>query len=111
MSKRIAVVGQGYVGLPLAIAAAEAGFSVVGIDINGDLVSALSAGTSPVGDISDAELAHVIARGTYCASTDFSLIVDCEIAVICVPTPLDSYHRPDLSALESAVHSVATHLS
>ena len=111
MSKQIAVVGQGYVGLPLAIAAAEAGFSVVGIDINRDLVKALSAGTSPVGDISDAEIAHAIARGTYCASTDFSLIADCEIAVICVPTPLDSEHRPDLSALESAVHSVATHLS
>ena len=111
MSKQIAVIGQGYVGLPLAIAAAEAGFTVLGIDLNADLVNGLKAGTSPVGDISDAEIAHAIARGTYRAATDFSAVADCEIAVICVPTPLDSNRAPDLTALESAVRSVTAHLS
>ncbi len=110
MSKKIAVVGQGYVGLPLAIAAAESGFAVVGIDINEAQVATLNAGLSPVGDISDAEIAHAIARGTYRASSSFSDIEGCEITIICVPTPLDAEHAPDLGALESATRSVAAHL-
>lgn len=108
---RISVVGQGYVGLPLALAAAESAFHVTGIDIDSDRVVALNQGHSPVGDIADSALAAVIASGNYQASTNFDSVADSEIVVICVPTPLDSQGAPDLSALIGATKSIAERLS
>jgi len=108
---KVAVVGQGYVGLPLAIAAAESGYEVVGIDTNESLVATLSKGISPIGDISDTEVAKVISSNKYTATTDFSEISTAEIVVVCVPTPLDSDRRPDLSFVESAFKEIAKHLS
>ena len=108
---RISVVGQGYVGLPLAIAAAKSGFSVTGIDIDGARVSALNQRISPVGDIPDADIAGVIAAGNYSAVANFDSISDSAIVIICVPTPLDASHNPDLTALLSASKSVAENLA
>ena len=108
---KVAVVGQGYVGLPLAIAAAESGYEVVGIDTNESLVATLSKGISTIGDISDTEVAKVISSNKYTATTDFSEISTAEIVVVCVPTPLDSDRRPDLSFVESAFKEIARHLS
>jgi UDP-N-acetyl-D-glucosamine dehydrogenase len=107
--QRVVIVGQGYVGLPLAIEAAAAGHQVVGIDIDPARVAALNAGRSPVGDISDAQLAHAIGGG-YRASADFDVVAGADVVVICVPTP---YHddKPDLSHMESAAESIAPHLT
>ena len=108
---KIVVVGQGYVGLPLAVAAARNGNVVVGLDNNAKRVSILSSGISPVEDISDEDVASLIASGKYSASTDFKEIADAEIVTVCVPTPLGANKSPDLSALKSSVESIAKNLS
>jgi UDP-N-acetyl-D-glucosamine dehydrogenase len=98
------------VGLPLAIAAAEAGHSVIGIDIDSSRVALLNHGTSPVEDISDATLSAVISAGNYQASDSFSAISTSDVICICVPTPLDGARNPDLSAYEEAVEAVGANL-
>lgn len=108
--RKLAVVGQGYVGLPLAMAAVEAGWSVVGIDSSSERVEALNLGKSPVEDIADEILASAIAKKMYVATNDFSSLVNVEVVTICVPTPLDENREPDLGALESAVISIAPHI-
>lgn len=107
---KIAVVGQGYVGLPLAVAAAGAGHSVLGIDSNGARVGLLNGGVSPVEDISDAAIAALIADGKYSASRDFDDCKSADVIAICVPTPLTADKKPDLSALVSATTSVGANL-
>ena len=108
---RVAIVGQGYVGLPLAIAAARAGHTVRGIDIDSALVSGINAGKSPIGDVSNDEIAKALASNQYSATTSFESIADAQIVVICVPTPLDSAYNPDLSYLESALVPIAQYLT
>ena len=106
---KVVVVGQGYVGLPLAVAAAGTGMDVTGVDLDKRRVDALNAGTSPVGDVSDAELAAVAAAGRYRASADFGAVADADVVVLCVPTPYrDS--GPDLSYIEGAAASIAPFL-
>lgn len=109
-SQRVAIVGQGYVGLPLAIAAAQAGHDVVGIDLAAGRVADLNAGRSPVGDITDVDLAEVLAAGTYRAAEDFDPVADRDVVILCVPTP---YHgdAPDLSYVRAAATSVAERLA
>ena len=111
MSTSVAVIGQGYVGLPLAVAAAKSGSVVLGLEVNGARVDMLNAGVSPVEDISDAAIAELIAAGKYSASTDFALVKDCSVIAICVPTPLGDGAKPDLSALIAATSSVGTNLA
>ena len=105
---KIAVVGQGYVGLPVAIAAAEAGHDVVGIDIDLEKVAWLNSGKSPIGDLTDSVIAGVGSK--YEASFTFEGIDTANVVVICVPTPLDSSHKPDLTFLVSACESIANHI-
>lgn len=105
---KIAVIGQGYVGLPLAVAAAKVGHSVIGIDLNLDLVALLNEGISPISDISNECISEI--KNNYQASTDFNLIKDSEIVAICVPTPLDAGNNPDNSYLLSALNSVAANM-
>jgi UDP-N-acetyl-D-glucosamine dehydrogenase len=107
MSTKVAVVGQGYVGLSLALAAAEAGYVVVGIDSDVDRVAGLNAGKSPIGDISDSYLNN---QSKYRATSDFSEVVGAEILVLCLPTPLDSERKPDHSYLFSGANEVAPFL-
>lgn len=109
-SQRVVIVGQGYVGLPLAIAAAQAGHDVTGVDLAVQRVIDLNAGRSPVGDITDADLDEVLAAGSYRAAGDFAAVARADVVVLCVPTP---YHAdaPDLSYVESAVGEVARHLA
>jgi nucleotide sugar dehydrogenase len=104
------VVGQGYVGLPLALAAAQSGRSVVGIDLDEERVNQLNAGRSPVGDVSDDELAAELLAGRYSASCDFGDAKDADVVVLCVPTP---YHNdaPDLSYIEGAARQVGERLT
>jgi nucleotide sugar dehydrogenase len=104
------VVGQGYVGLPLAVAASAAGRRVVGVDLDAHRVDELNSGRSPVGDIDDSVLAEQVRSGGYRATVDFSVAKDADVVVLCVPTP---YHHdaPDLSYVESAARQVGESLT
>jgi len=108
---RVAVVGQGYVGLPLALGAAEAGFKVSGIDIDLARVAAINANQSPVEDVQSAVIAKLRADGRYEAHGHFAPISEAEIVVIAVPTPITSDRVPDLTYIISAATAVAKHLS
>ena len=107
MSLKVAIVGQGYVGLPLAMAAVGAGNSVIGIDSDAGLVASLSSGVSVIEDVTNSELAAALKNG-YSVSNSFSAVDDCSVVVICVPTPLDAAGAPDISILVGAVSSVAS---
>lgn len=107
---RVVVVGQGYVGLPVAMRAVEVGYSVVGLDLDARRVGELNAGRSYVGDVSDEELAAALASGRYIATDNYADAVGFDYAVITVPTPLRET-LPDLSFIESSATSLAPLLS
>jgi UDP-N-acetyl-D-glucosamine dehydrogenase len=107
---KVVVIGQGYVGLPVAEAAVAAGHQVVGFDIDPDKVGRINDGVSPIEDVDDAALARMLASGRYRASGSGSDLRDFDIALITVPTPLAD-GRPDLSAVLSAARLVAPHVS
>ena len=108
-SKSVAILGLGYVGLPLALAASSAGWRVFGIDIDEARIEQLRSGVSYVEDISDEALQSGLQAG-FVATDDPQVIAQCAIAIICVPTPL-SGNEPDLSALKSAVSAIAQNAS
>ncbi len=110
-SRTLAIIGQGYVGLPLAMAAVDAGWTVIGIDNFEAKVGQINSGISPIEDISDACLAAAITSGAYKASTDFSTVANASVITICVPTPLDKMREPDLSLLQSAAKAMAPYVS
>jgi UDP-N-acetyl-D-glucosamine dehydrogenase len=110
MGSSIAIVGQGYVGLPLAMAAAEANFEVTGIDIDNVKISGINNRKSPVEDISDLEISTALSSGNYKASTDTYIHPSTGIICICVPTPLGENHQPDLTFLKSATKDVGKNL-
>ena len=107
---RVAIIGQGYVGLTIAVDAAASGHHIVGFDVNPDLVTQLNSGVSHIEGISDAALAGVIASGAYKASTDPSVLDDCDVIVIAVPTPLDDARNPDLSFVHAAADLISQHV-
>jgi UDP-N-acetyl-D-glucosamine dehydrogenase len=106
----VAIVGQGYVGLPLAMAAASSGWKILGIDHSEERVLSLNSGKSHIEDVKDNQLQEAIKSGRYIASGDFEQISSADICILCVPTPVDSAGKPDTSYLERAVISVAPHL-
>jgi UDP-N-acetyl-D-glucosamine dehydrogenase len=108
---KIAVVGQGYVGLPLSLAACRAGFSVVGIDSDSQKVSNLNIGQTEIEDVDPIVLREEIKSGRYLPTIDFENLRDCRIILICVPTPLTSTNTPDLSAIENALSNVGKFLT
>jgi UDP-N-acetyl-D-glucosamine dehydrogenase len=103
---RVAIIGQGYVGLTIAVGAAGAGHEVVGFDVNKELVNQLNSGTSHIEGISDAELKNFLSNKAYTASADASSINGCEVIVIAVPTPLTESREPDLSFVHAAVELI-----
>jgi UDP-N-acetyl-D-glucosamine dehydrogenase len=107
---RVAIIGQGYVGLTIAVGAAGAGHSVVGFDVNNGLVAQLNAGKSHIEGINDSELAGFIAAGSYAASSDPSVLDGCDVIVIAVPTPLDADRNPDLSFVHAASDLISKHV-
>jgi len=107
--KTVAVVGQGYVGLPVAMRAVEQGYRVIGIDLDERRVEGLRAGISFVEDVSDAQLANAISSGSYTPTTDYADVVGFDFAVIAVPTPLRE-SVPDLRFIESAGAALAERL-
>jgi UDP-N-acetyl-D-glucosamine dehydrogenase len=106
---RIAVIGQGYVGLPLALEYARAGFAATGIDTDRDRIAALNLGQSPTPDVADAELAEFVASGRYRATADFAALDTSDVVIICVPTPLRKSKDPDISYVVAAAEQVASH--
>ena len=110
-SRILAIIGQGYVGLPLAMAAVDAGWMVIGIDNLEAKVSQINSGKSPVEDISDIQLQAALASGAYSASADYSSIAKASVITICVPTPVDEKRLPDLSLLQSAATAIAPFVS
>lgn len=104
---RVAVVGLGYVGLPLAVAFAEAGFEVIGIDVDDQKARSLNEGSSYVEDVPSERLAPLVKRGLLKASTDYQSLVEAEAISICVPTPLRKTGDPDISYIIDAADSIA----
>jgi len=107
---RVGVVGLGYVGLPLAVEFARAGFATTGIDLDRRKVDAVSQGTSYIPDVPTAEVARLVADGTLRATTDFACVAELDTINICVPTPLRKTKDPDMSYIVSAVDEIAKHL-
>lgn len=107
---KIGVVGLGYVGLPLAVEKAKAGYTVVGFDVQHKKVDMVNAGINYIGDVVDEELADLVAAGRLSATGDYTKIKELDAVTICVPTPLDKYQQPDVSYVVSSVKSVADNL-
>lgn len=108
--QKVAVIGQGYVGLPLAIAAAEVGFLVKGIDTDYLKVKNLNKGIVPVEGVTTNQLRNLLASKKYLAMTDFQAISDSDIILVCVPTPLTESSKPDLQFLNHAAKNVALNM-
>ena len=106
---RVGIVGLGYVGLPLAVEFAKAGFSVTGIDISQEKTKRVNAGDSYVGDIPSATLKPLVETGKLRATTDFSAVLELDTINICVPTPLRKTKDPDMSFIVSSCQEIARH--
>ncbi len=110
---RVAIIGLGYVGLPLAVAFAKNGFQVMGVDVDERKVEAIRRGESYIRDVSSEELARWVGEsetGRLWATTDYATLVDADVAIICVPTPLNKTRDPDVRYLIAAGESIAQYL-
>lgn len=105
------VVGLGYVGLPLAVEKAKAGFRTIGFDVQPSKVDLVNQGHNYIGDVVDSDLAELVKAGTLSATTDFSFIKDVDFIAVCVPTPLDEHQEPDISYVKSSVESISQYLT
>ncbi|HTO31599.1 MAG TPA: nucleotide sugar dehydrogenase [Pararhizobium sp.] len=103
----VAVIGLGYVGLPLAITVARAGFAAIGFDIDPQKIVAIEAGRSYIEAVPDEVLSAETRQGRFRATTDFARLADCDIIVICVPTPLTKHRDPDLSFITRTCDRIA----
>jgi UDP-N-acetyl-D-glucosamine dehydrogenase len=104
---RVAILGMGYVGLPLAVVFADAGFTVTGIDPDHSKVEAIRSGRSHIQDVSDEQIAQHVSGGKLLATTDFAVLAEADAVSICVPTPLRKTGDPDLSYILSATEELA----
>ena len=111
MKNNVSIIGLGYVGLPLAVAAAKSGYTVIGIDLDEDKVDRINKGVSPIEDIKNTQISELVSNGSLKAKSDFNSIKDADVILICVPTPLLKTKLPDLSYLEEAAKSIKKHLS
>ena len=109
-SIRVGVVGLGYVGLPLAVEKAKAGFETIGFDIQSQKVEMVNAGHNYIGDVVDSDLEALVKAGTLRATTDFSFIKDMDFIAICVPTPLDAHQEPAISYVRDSAIEIAKYL-
>lgn len=109
MSHDLAIIGLGYVGLPLAQQAARSGVSVVGFDLDESMVASLREGRSHIDDLSDDDVAQMLSLG-FTPTTDATVLGEADAVVICVPTPLSESGEPDLGAVTGATRTIAQHL-
>lgn len=107
---KVGVVGLGYVGLPLAVEKAKAGFRTVGFDIQEEKVCLVNEGHNYIGDVVDSDLKKLVEAGMLSASTDFSFVKDVDFIAICVPTPLDKHQQPDISYVRDSAIEIAKYL-
>ena len=107
----VGVVGLGYVGLPLAVEKAKAGFKTIGFDVQDSKVEMVNAGHNYIGDVVDQDLADIVKNGMLSATNDFSFIRDVDFVAICVPTPLDIYQQPDISYVKASTEAIAKYMT
>lgn len=103
-------VGLGYVGLPLAVEKAKAGFRTLGFDVQQDKVDSVNRGENYIGDVVQEDLESLVSSGMLETTTDFSRIADCDFVAICVPTPLDAHQQPDTSYMEASAREIAPYI-
>ncbi len=109
-SARICVLGLGYVGLQLAVALADVGYTVIGLDTDEAKVRAIEQGQSYILDVSAQDIARLVAAKQFSATTDYDILADMDVVFICVPTPFDAMKAPDLSAVVAAARGIAERL-
>lgn len=107
----VGVVGLGYVGLPLAVEKAKAGFKTIGFDVQDEKVEMVNAGVNYIGDVVNEDLLEIVTKGMLSATNDFSFIKDVDFVAICVPTPLDIYQQPDISYVEASTEAIAKYMT
>ncbi len=107
---RVGVIGLGYVGLPLGLVFAEAGFEVVGFDVDGSKIDSLAASRTYIEHLSSRRIARMVSSGRLTATSDFDRLGEPDALLICVPTPLDRHREPDLSYVETTVREIAKRL-
>jgi len=106
----VGVIGLGYVGLPLAVEKAKAGYKTIGFDIQPEKVKLVNEGHNYIGDVVDSDLKDLVKNGMLSATSDFSFIKDVDFIAICVPTPLDSYQQPDISYVKNSSIEISKYL-
>ncbi len=104
------VVGLGYVGLPLAVEKAKAGFKTIGFDVQSRKTDMVNQGHNYIGDVVDSDLADLVKAGTLSATTDFSFVKDVDFIAVCVPTPLDKHQEPDISYVKDSAVQISKYL-
>ena len=107
---RLGVIGLGYVGLPLAVEKAKAGYKTIGFDVNRDRVDMVNAGDNYIGDVVNEDLKAIVDSGMLRATTDFAEVANADCVCICVPTPLDPHQQPDISYVKSSAESIVPYM-
>ena len=107
----VGVVGLGYVGLPLAVEKAKAGFKKIGFDVQEEKVNLVNEGHNYIGDVVDSDLKKLVEAGMLSATTDFSFVKDVDFIAICVPTPLDKHQQPDISYVKNSTIEIAKYMT
>ena len=107
----VGVVGLGYVGLPLAVEKAKAGFKTIGFDVQEEKVKMVNEGHNYIGDVVNEDLKELVESGMMKATSDFSFVKDVDFIAICVPTPLDKHQEPDISYVKLSTEAISKHLS
>lgn len=108
---KVGVIGLGYVGLPLAVEKAKAGFTVLGFDVQEEKVGKVNRGENYIGDVVPEELRDLVQKRLLTATIDFDRLAECDIVAICVPTPLDKFKQPDLSYIIASALEISSRLS
>jgi UDP-N-acetyl-D-glucosamine dehydrogenase len=106
----VGVVGLGYVGLPLAVEKAKAGFKTIGFDIQQEKVDMVNAGNNYIGDVVNADLEKIVKSGMLTATSDFAKVASADFIAICVPTPLDEHQIPDISYVRDSTISISKYM-
>src|SRR6056297_1895009 len=107
----VGVIGLGYVGLPLAVEKAKAGYKVTGFDIQQEKVDKVNGGINYIGDVVPEDLEILVEKGNLGATADFSRISECDVVSICVPTPLDKFKQPDLSYVKDTARTISRYIT
>ena len=106
----LGVVGLGYVGLPLAVEKAKAGYKTIGFDVQESKVEMVNAGKNYIGDVVNEDLEEIVQSGLLSATTDFALVASADCVCICVPTPLDDHQQPDISYVKASAESIVPYM-